>query len=154
MSAIRRSDGFTLIELVVCIVILGVLAAIAGARFVDHGPFNDRGYASELVAALRAARNTAVANNCPVQVTIDPVTGYQALLMAPVGNLCPAGAGAFTTAIRLTSGQLLANTPPAGVNADPQVVLVFGADGWVAAPPPPYNVGAFTVRVSASGYVQ
>lgn len=153
MSAVRRIGGFTLIELLVCIVVLAVLAAVAAPRFMDRQPFSERGYAAELAAALRAARNTAIANECDVLFTIDPVTGYRAMLRAPAANACNPG-GAFTTAVRLQDGNLLAHAPPSGVVGGPLTQVQFNKDGNVVAVPAPYVIGSFTITVSPTGYVR
>lgn len=154
MSAARHSGGFTLIELVACIVIMAVLAAVAGPRFFDNQPFTERGYAAEVAAALRAARQIAVASGCEVSVTIDPVAGYQALQRSASGNTCSA-AGAWSTPVRLTDGSVLAGTPPSGVTLTPAAQVVFGPQGQVmSAAPPPLTVGAFTITVDpVSGLV-
>jgi MSHA pilin protein MshC len=148
LSAVRQSDGFTLIELVTCIVIMAVLAAIAGPRFFDQQTFAARGYAGEVVAALRGARQTAVSNQCDVQVSLDPVTGYRVMQRAV------SCAGAFTTPVRLTDGNPLANAPPSGVMLAPAAQIVFDKSGQVTgALPPALTVGTFAITVSRSGFV-
>jgi MSHA pilin protein MshC len=152
VSAGRHVGGFTLIELVACIVIMAVLAAIAGPRFFDNQAFTDRGYAAEVVAALRAARQVAAASSCPVRVTIDPVTGYQAMQRALVAGDCT---GAWIVPVRLTDGNPLAGAPPAGSAIAPATQIEFSPTGRLnSGAPPPLVVGPFTIRVDAvSGFV-
>ena len=154
MSAIRHSDGFTLIELVACIVIMAVLAAIAGPRFFNTQPFTERGYATEIAAALRAARQVAVASQCDVRVTIDPATGYEALQRSAAGNACNP-AGAWAVPVRLTDGNLLAGAPPSGANVAAATQVIFQSQGsLLGAAPAPIVVGPFSVTVDRfSGFV-
>jgi len=85
--------GFTLIELITCVIVLALLAALAGPRLFDTQPFNQRGYVDELSAALRYSEGVAVATGCNVQVTIN-LAGYSAMQRAAAaGNTC-AAAGA------------------------------------------------------------
>lgn len=57
--------GFTLVELVLVIVLLGILAVVAIPR-LNTGDFDEYGYAEEAAAALRYARQVAVARNAEV----------------------------------------------------------------------------------------
>lgn len=147
--------GFTLIELVACIVILGILAAIAGPRFFENQPFTERGYAQELASALRAARQVAVTSECAVRVSVDPVTGYQARQQAASGNSCNSS-GAWTTPVRLSNSTTLDGTPPSGVTATSATQITFAANGSASGAPLSVAIGggAFTVSVQAgSGFV-
>lgn len=147
--------GFSLIELITCIIVLGALAALAGPRFIDTQPFNQRGYADELAAALRYAQGVAVATGCNVQVTIN-LAGYTAQQRAAAaGNTC-ALAGAYTTAVVRADGSALSGTPPSNANVAAAGTIVFGPSGAVANPPPPaLVVGSFTLTVDqASGFVK
>ena len=49
-----RFDGYTLVELVVVITIVGILSAYIAPRFWSQQTFSDRGYVDELAAALRS----------------------------------------------------------------------------------------------------
>jgi MSHA pilin protein MshC len=78
----RRSQqrGFTLIELIMVVVMLGVLAVYATPRMLNMGDFNARGFHDETMSLLRFAQKTAIAqrrtvcvalNNTGVTLTMD-----------------------------------------------------------------------------------
>ena len=56
-----RSGGFTFVELVVTMVIVGIVAAIVLPRFNGKTGFEERGLRDETLAALRYAQKSAVA---------------------------------------------------------------------------------------------
>ena len=79
VSAIRRAApnnrqrGFTLIEVIVVLVILGLVAGLVLVRGPQRSGAADLRQASSLVAgALRVARSRAIASNRPVPVRFDP----------------------------------------------------------------------------------
>ena len=61
--------GFTLIELIMVIVILGVLAVFAAPRLFDSKDFYARGFHDQTLAYLRYAQKTAIAQRRTVCVT-------------------------------------------------------------------------------------
>jgi MSHA pilin protein MshB len=85
---LARAHGFTLIELVVVIVLLGVLAATALPRFLDSVDAGERarlaGFAGAMEGAVRMARAQWFADGQPnavvlkdgTVVNVDPATGY------------------------------------------------------------------------------
>jgi MSHA pilin protein MshC len=66
-----RQRGFTLVELIMVIVILGVLAVYATAS-LNTTDFEARGFHDETLALLRYAQKTAIAQRRTVCVTFDP----------------------------------------------------------------------------------
>ena len=58
----RRSQrGFTIIELTVVIVIMGILGAAAAPLFFDNSIYNSRGFHDQVVSTLRYAQKSAIA---------------------------------------------------------------------------------------------
>ena len=103
MNSMPRSPcaGFTLLELITVIVIVGILALVVAPRLGDRDSFDSRGFYDRATAVVRTAQKTAVAWRGNVFVC---VTGTQisagtpntcaTLLVGPSGNLTfPAPSG-------------------------------------------------------------
>jgi MSHA pilin protein MshC len=64
-----RVRGFTLIELIMVIIMMGILAAFAAPRMFNISDFNARGLHDQSLALLRYAQKTAIAQRRTVCVT-------------------------------------------------------------------------------------
>ncbi|WP_417791787.1 prepilin-type N-terminal cleavage/methylation domain-containing protein [Stutzerimonas xanthomarina] len=65
----KYQRGFTIVELILVIVIIGILAAVVGPRFFDNRDFDERFYFEEVLSAVRYAQKLAVASGCYIQVS-------------------------------------------------------------------------------------
>jgi len=147
--------GFTLVELVTTMVVIGILAVFAAPRLVDRTGFESRGFYDQAQAIVRYAQKIAIAqrqsppkqpvfvviggNNiricfdaaCGVAVT-DPSTGNPLSLNAPTGvPLSPAtfsydGSGAPSIAAQL--GIVVSST---GAGDVPRTFFVEAQTGYV-----------------------
>jgi MSHA pilin protein MshC len=92
----RPPAGFTMVELIVMMVLIGVLSAIGAARFFDRGAFDAAAYGEQLRAMMRYAQKLAIAQNRNVfvQGSLDGAAlCYEAANPCPAGSLVPVPAG-------------------------------------------------------------
>lgn len=147
---LSSSRGFTLPELVVVMIVLGILAAYAAPRFAGHG-FEGRGFSDQLQVLLQDARRTAVAQRRQVCVVVAGAT-VSVSKSAFSGDACttslvhPNASGAYILAI--PDGVVLApmqlNFDPLG-RLSPTTSVTVNVSG---------QEGGFTLTVEGeSGYV-
>jgi MSHA pilin protein MshC len=149
----RFVSGYTIVELVAVIVILAILAAIAGPKFFGTKVFSERGYADEVASAMRYAQKVAVASGCNVQLTIT-AAGYSAAQQAALGNTCNSASASWTTPVKRVDGALLSGTPPSDANVNTSATMVFNNKGAVISGAANLTIGAYTLSLDAtSGFV-
>lgn len=79
--------GFTLVELITVMVIVGILAVAVLPRFFDANTFQSRGFNDQVISSLRYAQKMAIAQHRFVCVTIATNT---ILLSQGATNTCGA----------------------------------------------------------------
>lgn len=117
-----KQRGFTMVELIMTMVIIGILAAVVAPRFFDNNIFQSRGFADQVKSTLRYAQKVAVSQhrNVCVVMTASAVTLTIAATSGPLigcgPNLdLPAGGNSITA--------------PSGVTLSPAVIIIFDALG-------------------------
>ena len=147
-----RTAGFTIVELVFVLVLIGIVSVALLPRAFDRSGFDARGYADDLAASLRYARNLAVAGGCPVQVAVT-AAGYAVTRPA---SFCDTGASATPVAEPGGTEALARSTPTGVAVTGVPVTWRFATDGSTdLGADATLTVGAHTLRlIAATGYVE
>jgi MSHA pilin protein MshC len=143
--------GFTLAELIVILIIVGILAVFVMPRFTGRQIFDTRGAFDEVGAALRYARQQAVAQRREVCVAL--AAGGISITRAP---LPPPGSCDTTSLINPATGTAYLLPMPAGVTIAAAATIRFDALGRsnAAAGVRVNGDGSFCLAVEAqTGYV-
>lgn len=115
--------GFSLVELVAILVVIGILAAFAVPRFADRAGFESRGFYDQAQGLVRYAQKIAIA-----QRQSPPKGPIYVVITAASISICydAACAAAVTDPI---SGAALVLNAPAGVTLDPVTTFSFSGSG-------------------------
>ena len=109
--------GFTLVELVVTLVIIGALAAVSAPLFFSAQDFQQSGFRNEAVAVIRYAQKLAVGSGCGVQVAIAANT----ISLTTAAGVGTCFSGPFNQAVIDPSnvGVAFSRVAPQGVTVTP-----------------------------------
>lgn len=134
-ASVTRQTGYTVVELVIVMVLMGILAVNAMPRFFEASRFDEMGYADTLEGALRYAQKLALASRCEIRVEID-ADGYALFRREreagdPPAPACPTGD--FSVAVVRPGGQTWVGETPPGVGVG---ALDVYFDAWGS----PYDV--------------
>lgn len=109
-------QGFTLVELVLIIVLVGLLSAIALPRFFNRTDYDSVSFVDQTKTALRFAQKTAIAHRRDVWVQIDQASGYICLTYVAVDANCTIASGTSVNAVSdPTDGKWYRRQAPTGV---------------------------------------
>lgn len=126
--SIVRLRGFSMMELILVILLLGIMSVIAMGRLFDQNQFAARGFFDDTAAAVQFAQKLAVSTGCDVQVILSP-TGYALFQRA---DSCSVGAFTRAVAHPANRSNTYQNTEVAGLTV-PSTTITFNARGLAAS---------------------
>lgn len=131
-----KQRGFTLVELVMTMIIIGILAVVALPRFDLLSGFDEIGYRDQVKATLEYARKAAVAQRRNVQITLAAGS-----VSVKIASDIPEGAASntFDRNLTLPGGDSNQITAPSGITLSPATTLIFDPLGRPSA------AGSFTL---------
>jgi len=124
ISNIQKDNGFTIVELVVTILIIGILSTTVAPRFFGTKSFENRKASDELLSALRYAQQLAMNRGGDIEFilnsnsfTVQRSTTEDKKLRSPDGvipytKIFPAG----VTATAINTSDSVSITPPLQLN--------------------------------------
>ena len=139
--------GFTIVELVVVIVLLGIMSAFALPRFFNVGDYQARAAYDEVASALRYAQKLAVGSGCAVRVNIagssyelqqrqtDCTTGsFTTITGHPIDRGTVSGTTLSASPSTFTFDNMGRSSPGVTVSVGGRTIRVIDETGTVDAP--------------------
>lgn len=141
----RNSEGargFTMIELVMVLVLLGIMSVVAVSRFTDTGSFTAISQADQIRSVLRFAQKVAVAQNRAIHVRVDTTAVSACFTQCGAPIASPSATVAIDDGVTLTAnpplpyqmyfdekGRPYQATDPVGTDASTFTGLVISVSG-------------------------
>lgn len=124
----NQISGFSIFELVIVIVLLGILSVYALSNFFDQDEIAARGFFDDTVNAVRFAQKLAISTGCEVRVATNPSgnQGYRLLQ----SSTCSASDFANPVVNPANRGTNYENfNMPGGFGLSPTTTITFNAVG-------------------------
>ena len=151
----HRQTGFTLVELVMVIVLLGTLSAVALPKFFEKNTYSERAFFDDTLNAVRYAQKLAVATGCNVQVSISSNSYTLTRQGTSSSTSCPGGSTYSLAVPHPSSGASSYSGTESGVTLTSTVSsFIFNALGSVSTDATVTVNGSRTISVIAeTGFV-
>ncbi|MCG8383623.1 MAG: type II secretion system GspH family protein [Gammaproteobacteria bacterium] len=151
-SARKAKAGFTLVELVVVMIIVGVLATVSVPKFFSTAAFSERGFTAEVMTVIRFAQNLSSTTGCDIRM----VTLGNEIVLQHWNSCIPAdhASGPYQAVKHPSGGQAYRKAAPSGL-ALPTVDVYFdnlgkpydSSTSGLLTTPLDLNIGSRTIRI-------
>ncbi len=148
-------SGFTIVELVVTIIILGVIATVAAPKFFGKSSYDETGFARTTLSALGYAQKLALSRGCDTRVnmTSSSIALYQ--------RVTSCYSGTMTSAVVKVTGGDFSEAVPAGLAVENFDIYFdsrgrprYSSDGSLLLTAEEFTIGSKEIKVEAeTGYV-
>src|SRR3569623_108752 len=129
MKPSGKTHGFTMIELIMVMIIIGVLAVAVVPRMFNRSSFESRGFYDETLAALRYAQKAAVAQRRTECATFTATTVTLKIVQLAGSSECGTAAG-LSNLVSPTGASPFVVTARSGVSFSPvPAAMSFNAAG-------------------------
>lgn len=120
--------GFTFVELISVVLIVGVLAVAVIPRLADRSVFDTRGFRDQTVSMLRYAQKLAVAQRTHVFVNVHAASNTVCLTYGAANPTCASGPGVIDV-LNPANQERYSSTAPAGVSLSSSLAFSFSPLG-------------------------
>jgi MSHA pilin protein MshC len=151
LCPLGRQKGFTVVELVTVMIIIGILAAIAAPRFFDSNVFQSRGFADQVQATLQYAQKEAIAQHrfvCVAYTSNSITLTINTITTCPGGPLASPSGGA-TYSVTSNPASINFSPTPTGFYFDALGKPSFAANQTITVNNAPNSI----VVETETGYV-
>lgn len=149
-----KVSGFTFVELLTMMILLGILAAVIVPRLLDNTGVAGPAFRSDVLNALRYAQKTAVSHRRLVCATLSQASGgsnSQVVLNIALAN--PAGAAGCTATLSSPDGAPYVSSHAAvGLGAD--AALYFQPTGQISSDAAGTQLASGQVQVNGEPAIQ
>ncbi|MBU2863600.1 prepilin-type N-terminal cleavage/methylation domain-containing protein [Reinekea forsetii] len=128
-----NEKGFSLVELIIVIILLGILSVITTPRFFNKTTFQDSFDRSQFSNALAWVRNRSITSQCTHEVRVS-TSGWTTFRDANCSTLtvepgCTTAVYNFNVAVVDGSNSAVENSEPNALSAAPNLRFFFTGDG-------------------------
>lgn len=145
----KRQGGFTMVELIMVMVMVGVLAAIGIPKLMGGNTTGALVFGDQVASALRHAQKSAVAHRRLVCMELTARTVVVRIRTADTVPAAGSGVAACDAALKSVDGGMYDSSDPTVAMKNQPAQLYFQPDGTISSAPAgtPLASGSFAIEL-------